>query len=420
MPDIPPAEQRIERQQREPADQPASGQGRIAGMTPAEREQMRADTTLAFGSRSPEVLALDRTMRGLASTAAAPAGRADDLGSWVAPAAANGRPSPGPSRAARAGTRPASTVLVDLSRLDLLELPLPGGPALVPRVLPGGRDHWSHSAQGLAERCPAAWKHRYLDGVTDPPSLKMLAGSAFGAGLELFYSQALSTAEPADGVVLERAAASWDERINTVTAAEQAAATGRERMLDALAAHLTERDRPLIAAVGADLVAVERRFTLRLAGIDQAGQAAECAWTMTGYLDLELRDEIRDFKLAGRHPTGAAADASTQAGLYLLARSAEGDPAKRFIFDSTLRDWSPRSRTARFQDVITRRSPEQLCELQRRIARAAMTVTLADATGSWPLGPQGWWCSRNACSAWTTCPAGGAGAERPSLEQAAA
>jgi hypothetical protein len=92
----------------------------------------------------------------------------------------------------------------------------------------------------------------------------------------------------------------------------------------------------LLRALGDDLRAVGRRFQLRLTGVDQAGRPAACEWAISGYLDLDAADEVRDFKLVGRsHPTQAQADASLQGGLYLPVRAAEGAPAARFVLDST-------------------------------------------------------------------------------------
>ena len=111
---------------------------------------------------------------------------------------------------------------------------------------------------------------------------------------------------------------------------------------------------------------------------------------------------MRDFKLVGKaHPTQAQADASLQGGLYLLARAAEGEPAARFVLDSTRREHGPRSRTPRFAEVATARSQEALVALQRRVAASALAVAMFAASGSWPYAPAAWWCAETQCAAWS-------------------
>jgi len=78
--------------------------------------------------------------------------------------------------------------------LELIELRLSDGPPVyAPKRLPGGKRHWSHSAQNQAERCPAAYKHRYLDGNYDPPTGAMTLGGAFGTALHAYYAAALAS-----------------------------------------------------------------------------------------------------------------------------------------------------------------------------------------------------------------------------------
>ena len=138
------------------------------------------------------------------------------------------------------------------------------------------------------------------------------------------------------------------------------------------------------------------------------GGPAACEWAISGYLDLEAADEVRDFKLVGKaHPTQAQADASLQGGLYLLARAAEGEPAARFVLDSTRREHGERSRTPRFAEVETARSQDALVALQRRVAATTLAVALYAASGSWPYAPAAWWCAESQCHAWAGCAGGG-------------
>ena len=298
---------------------------------------------------------------------------------------------------------------LSLDGLALLELSLGGEPAYVPRRLPGGKTTWSHSSQSLAERCPALWKRRYLDRVADPPTSALAAGSAFGAALQHVYGAALLERNVSAEEAAELAAATFDERAAEGLIDAARAPAARERAIEASRAHARERAPVTLRSLGESLRAVERRFQLRLAGVDQAGRPAVCEWPISGYLDLDSDREVRDFKLVGRsHPTQAEADRSLQGGLYLLARAAEGDPAERFVLDSTRREHGPRSRTPRFAEVRTTRSEAALVALQRRVAAAALSVALAAQVGSWPYAATlAWWCAHGQCPAWARCPGGG-------------
>ena len=306
-----------------------------------------------------------------------------------------------------------------IDALELIELDLGDVPAYVPRVLPGGKTTWSHSSQALAERCPTQWKRRYLDRVEDPPSAAMLAGAAFGAALEHLYAAALLGETATAEQVADIAAASFDERLEASPRAGLAAT--REKVVDSARAYARERAPVIVRSLGGDMQAVERRFQLRLSGVDASGRPAACEWAISGYLDLEAADEVRDFKLVGKaHPTQAQADASLQGGLYLLARAAEGAPARRFVLDSTRREHGERSRTPRFAEVETARSEDALVALQRRVTATTLAVALYAATGSWPYAPAAWWCAEGRCHAWSGCAGGGlaAGSLPPALNGA--
>ena len=309
--------------------------------------------------------------------------------------------------------------------LELIELRLhPGAPVYAPRQLPAGKRTWSHSAQSAAERCPAAFKRRYVDRQDDPPTSPMAAGSAFGAALQHFYAGALAGQLPTPEQCLQVAASHADERAPDVAFADgETPATLRDQATEAARAYLTDRAPAVLTAIGSRLESVERRFDLRLAGLDEAGRPAECQWTIRGYLDLEASDEIRDFKLVGTtHPTQAEADRSAQGTLYLLARAAEGRPAERFVLDSTRRSHSARSRTPRFAELASTRPERALVALQERIARTTLMVALCERTGSWPHSTVGWWCAPGRCGAWDTCAGGALSAGRafePDLAHAA-
>jgi hypothetical protein len=295
-------------------------------------------------------------------------------------------------------------VTLSLDGLELIELRLAGRPVLIPKRLPGGKRHWSHAAQSQAERCPAAFKRRYIDRLDDPPSSGMVAGGAFGAALQHAYATALADGLPPADECVDVAAAHLDERLPDAQLRDGETPAGlRDQVTTAVRAYLSERAPQVLAELGDSLRAVERRFDLRLAGTDESGRPAACEWTIRGYVDLEAEREVRDFKLVGKaHPTQAEADHSPGT-LYLLARAAEGDPADRFVLDSTRREHGPRSTTSRFAEIPTERSERALVAYQERIARTVLMLALCERAGSWPHSTAGWWCAAGQCGAWEEC-----------------
>jgi len=153
---------------------------------------------------------------------------------------------------------------------------------------------------------------------------------------------------------------------------------------------------------GLEPEAVQRRLELALwPGV---------SWTLVGYPDLETTDaRIVDLKVKARHLSQAEADASLQAGVYLLAREREGRTAT-FTFHSLRREGA---QGPSLREVHTAREPRQLNGLVVRVALAArLAMELAECfgpEGPWPLAdPQSIGCSARLCPAWRDC-AGGAG-----------
>ena len=294
---------------------------------------------------------------------------------------------------------------LSLDGLELIELRLDDRPVLVPKQLPGGKRHWSHAAQTQSERCPAAFKRRYIDRLDDPPSGGMVAGGAFAAALHHAYAGALGDALPKADECAEVAAAHLHERIaDARLRAGETPAGLRDQVTTATRVYIVERAPQVLDELGDALRAVERRFDLRLAGIDERGRPAACEWTIRGYLDLDAETEVRDFKLVGKaHPTQAEADHSAQGTLYLLARAAEGGAAARFVLDSTRREHGEKSKTARFAEIVTERPERALVAYQERVARTVLMLAVCERAGSWPHSTAGWWCAAGQCGAWEEC-----------------
>jgi len=144
-------------------------------------------------------------------------------------------------------------------------------------------------------------------------------------------------------------------------------------------------------------LSVERKVELRFDGAQ---------WSFVGYLDVEdASGEVIDLKVKARHLSQAEADHSAQASAYLLARSLEGRPARRFAFHSLRRG----AKRADIQVVATERSQGQLEAFERRLAQTARAIARCVETGDWGYAAQeGWWCSAgpSGCPHFAACPGG--------------
>ena len=178
--------------------------------------------------------------------------------------------------------------------------------------------------------------------------------------------------------------------------------------MDSARAYARERAPVILRALGGDLRAVERRFQLRLSGVNQAGRPAACEWAISGYLDLEAADEVRDFKLVGssirprRRPMPRC-----RAGCTCWRAPPKASRPRGSCWTRRAASTAARSRTPRFAEVETTRSQDALVALQRRVAATTLAVALYAASGSWPYAPAAWWCAEGQCHAWAGCAGGG-------------
>jgi hypothetical protein len=268
-----------------------------------------------------------------------------------------------------------------------------------PRNLPTG--HLSPSSLGLYLKCPIRWRKRYIEHAIEPLSPGALLGRAVGAaerdswGNQIQTGSRLSTRD-----VLDAFSDAWelakDQEGDQVIWDEPSG-----RVKDSGARVLPvyhELVAPTIVPI-----AVERAFEIHVPGVE---------WTIKGYMDVETADEIPDLKMRSRSkgPVSAAeADIDVQAGTYLAARRAEGNPADRFAFHSLLR--AARGIPVKPGDVLvtpTTRTAEQLDTLIDLYVRVAAEIDWRLEYDVWTPPPTGsWWCSPGWCGFWSECEFGG-------------
>jgi hypothetical protein len=259
-----------------------------------------------------------------------------------------------------------------------------------PRVLPV--DHLSLSSIRTLMTCPERWRRRYLEAEYEPPSGKMVLGSAAGAAEAQHYARKMD-----DGLglsvadVLDEFDGEWETRLQ-----RDDVQFGRDKpgdLKDSGYAALRAYHESIACYVRP--VSVERRFELRWEGVE---------WSVVGFMDLEeviavpvqgegidlpAIEAVGDTKMIGKRKSQKEADSDLQTGMYLLARQAEGRPASKFRFHCMVR-----ARTPFAELVETTRTPEQLDVMIDRIFAAASEIDWRTRNDCWSgAAPGTWFCS---------------------------
>jgi len=235
-----------------------------------------------------------------------------------------------------------------------------------PALLPV--DHLSISSLKLFQQCPERWRRRYIDRVYEPPSGKMILGSAAGAAEAQHYgriiegSEGMSTEE-----VLDEFSTEWEDRIG-----REEVDFGRDtpgELKDSAAAALKVYH--TVYAPSVQPVSVEREFRIAWPGVD---------WDLIGFLDLEEADgTVGDLKMKGRRMSASDAHADLQPTTYMVARRAEGNPASRFDFHTMIR--GIKQPTAEI--VATTRSDAQLDAFTDRVFAVAAEMVWRAENDLW-------------------------------------
>jgi RecB family exonuclease len=261
----------------------------------------------------------------------------------------------------------------------------------IPRTLPVG--NLSVSSITTFVRCPERWRRRYIEREYEPTSGAMLLGSAVGAAEGHAYQlQVGEEPRPSTEDVLELYADEFDLRADREEVDWAGAKAGEVKDVGVQAVKAYET--AIVPSVTP--VAVEREFQIDFDGVE---------WGMTGYLDLE--DDtggVCDLKVRKSKLSLADAAVDIQPTTYLLARRAEGNPARGFDFHTMVKTKTPYAEV-----VTTSRSDRQLDALVARVYRIAAEIQWRLETDNWAGAPPGgWWCSQRMCGYWASCAMGGA------------
>ena len=247
------------------------------------------------------------------------------------------------------------------------------------------------------EKCPEAFRRRYLLGEKTPPNLPMTLGSVVGDALAHYLQGRIDGRTPAgadlDDLVLELFAA---KIVETVIGIDDDPDLGRSQCRSAVADYLVE------IAPRVEPVSVERRAGFRF---DEAQE-----WRFICYFDLECARELADLKFGRSEVNEDRTDRDLQATAQTFMRWAERNPAG-FVFHAATHERPEEG--PRWRIIPAPRSTAQLIAFQRRVARVARMIVHLDQTeaAEWPLSSDlGWWCAPPAagrgCPHWDRCPVG--------------
>lgn len=239
--------------------------------------------------------------------------------------------------------------------------------------------HLSVSSLNLYERCPLAWKHRYVDKRPERPSGKMTLGSSAGAALHQHFGRQLETGEGmSTEELLDEYSADWWERTEREDVDYQSDTPGQ--LFDSGAEAL----RMYHVAIAPSIVpvAIEREFELSWPG---------APFVVSGFLDLETEaGAVVDFKMTTKRWSEDKAGGEIQPTVYLAARRAEGNPATAFEYHTMIRRANPMAEV-----VPTPRTERQLDLLTTRVFSIARSIEWRWLNDVWQgTGPDVAWLCR--------------------------
>lgn len=263
-----------------------------------------------------------------------------------------------------------------------------------PQSIPGV-DHLSVSSIRTYLTCPEAWRRRYLEREYEPSSPALILGSAVGHAAGQNYSQKIDSKEDMpEADLLDLYAGEFDYKQDTeeIVWGDVKPGEVKDSGAKVLAVYHT------LTAPQVQPISVEREFEMSWEGLD---------WTFTGALDFEEVDgDVSDIKTKSRSMNQLDADTDFQASMYLVARRAEGNPAKRFGFHQMVKVKNPEAKHV--TPVYTSRTDTQLDFVEHRVFQVAAEMAWRIESDNWGYAvPGSWKCSERYCGYWSTCPAGG-------------
>ncbi len=242
------------------------------------------------------------------------------------------------------------------------------------------RGYLSKSAIEMYLRCPKQFEFHYILGLSSPPGVAMVEGSSHGEALNmnnLYYIEKQENLET--DLVVEKFCDEFNDRQKEIPAIEWAKS---EEDKDSV----IRRGKLLLPAYFEGIgrlmkpIAVERKIEVDMGGVP-----------VLGFIDVESKDCIDDYKVTGKTKSQGEADTDIQLTLYSKARK---KPKVGFIC-------LVKNKTPVVNRVVSERTAGDYA------AADALVASVSDAIkkGAFPMcNPKDVFpCSKKWCGFWNRC-----------------
>lgn len=248
-------------------------------------------------------------------------------------------------------------------------------------------DYTSHTSITLFQKCPLAWKFRYIDHMKSPPP-----GAAQYVGIKAHSTLAKNNEHKiktgkdlAQKLMIGAFEDAWDKDVDTVDWKSEKEMPGRAKdsTIHVLRKYHTDH------APKVKPLAAEKHFLIKIPFISEKG--------LYGIVDLEDRQGLCDYKTTKSTP--ASSDdlvyKSTQLGMYAMAK---------YVIDKKL------PKHVRFTYLIRTQTPKvetyygtKTMEDVQRIAYLIARITSAMKSGDFWPNTETWMHSPIHCGFWDHC-----------------
>jgi len=266
----------------------------------------------------------------------------------------------------------------------------------------------SHNSISTYEKCPMKWRYRYLEGKLERIGGPIVCGAAAGSAINEHFWNVKDGLDPLSAADVEdKFADEWKAKVEIendkagIDWGSEKPEAFRSTTQGALVLYHQN-----VALNEPPPVGIERPFKFRIAGMP---------WHVSGFIDRELVDPlggplVKDMKVSAKKASASVVDEDEQIDMYLLARRAEGKPARgegesehRFQFDRMVRTKTP---TVQIQPAV--RSDAQLDAFVSKLLNTAADIAMRVENDQWVGAPSNaWWCGERYCGYWSECPFGG-------------
>jgi len=280
----------------------------------------------------------------------------------------------------------------------------------VPREYNLPREYISASQLGMYLRCGLQYKYRYIDGISKPPGIAMLQGTAFHETNEQYYQDVIDAKKP---FTPEQAAEF------SVTCFEEASEEGGLKVQgpvkDVIAAELTHTTEGYITHVAPFIEPISTEEEIRY--------QTNCGVTLLGYLDLRRRahpwelaafpeqtEVLVDYKLGGKKWTANQLENSLQFMLYTIATGVRTVEIHSIVRSAKKPKVSKVTDTQKIAPVVNVASNMALVRhgfngdeyehVENLISKVVEGITKGVFM---PCDPSGWMCGPKWCGYWDMC-----------------